>query len=84
MCAKKKVYIYIWDPASRSCKNGKYVGSITDDSVIMCDEIIEETKTIPTKSTSTETVLTKTIPTESTLTKSPPKWDDEIIKYLLL
>ena len=29
------------------------------DSVIMCDEIIKETKTIPTKSTSTKTVLSK-------------------------
>ena len=37
-------------------KNGKYFASIIDDSVVMCDEIIdvdaksndEETKTIPT------------------------------------
>ena len=36
-----------------SRENGKYVGSIIGDSVIMCDEIIKETKTIPTKSTST-------------------------------
>ena len=38
-------------------KNGKYLASIIDDSVITCDEIIdaegklfdEETKTVPTK-----------------------------------
>ena len=31
-----------------NCKNGKYLASIIDDSVITRDEIIEETKTIPT------------------------------------
>ena len=36
-----------------SRENGKYVESIIGDSVIMCDEIIKETKAIPTKSTST-------------------------------
>ena len=36
-----------------SRENGKYVESIIGDSVILCDEIIKETKTIPTKSTST-------------------------------
>ena len=39
---------YIWNLAKCSCKNGKYVGSIIDDSVIMCDEIIETTKTVLT------------------------------------
>ena len=39
---------YIWNPAIYSCENGKYLASITDDSVIMCDEIKQETKTIPT------------------------------------
>ena len=47
---------YIWNPATCSCKNGKYLTSIIDNSVIKCDEIIkadaeaklydEETKTI--------------------------------------
>ena len=41
-----KIIIYvkkdhIWNPATCSCKNRKYLGSITDDSVIMCDEIID-------------------------------------------
>ena len=39
---------YIWNPATCSCENEKYLASIIDDSVITCDEIIEETKTIPT------------------------------------
>ena len=39
---------YTWNPAAYSCKNGKYLASIIDDSVIACDEIIEVTKGIPT------------------------------------
>ena len=35
---------YIWNPATCNCENGKYLSSIIDDSVITCDEIIEETK----------------------------------------
>ena len=35
---------YIWNPATCSCKNGKYLASITDDSVITSDEIVEEIK----------------------------------------
>ena len=48
---------YMWNPVTCSCENGKCIGSVIDDSVIMCDEIIEETKNILTK-----TVLTKTVP----------------------
>ena len=50
--------ICIWNPATCSCENGKYVESITDDSVIMCDGIMEETKTIQTKSTSKKIIST--------------------------
>ena len=43
---------YIWNPATCSCENGKYLASVMDVSLITCDEIIEscdkETKTIPT------------------------------------
>ena len=54
---------YIWNSATCSRKNGKYLTSIIDDSVITCDEMIyadaeaksydkaksndEETKTVP-------------------------------------
>ena len=34
---------YIWNPVTCSCKNNKYLANIMDDSVIMCDEIIEST-----------------------------------------
>ena len=40
---------YILKPATCSCKNDNYVGSITDNLVIMCDGIIEEAKTVPKK-----------------------------------
>ena len=36
--------VYIWNPATCSCENGKYVESIIDDSVVTRDEIIEETR----------------------------------------
>ena len=43
---------YIWNPATCSCENGKYLANIMDDSPITCDEVIEscdkETKTIST------------------------------------
>ena len=55
---KKYIYEkdYIWNPATCSCKNGKYLASIIAKSVITCDEIIdaeaktydEETKTVTT------------------------------------
>ena len=31
---------YIWNHAT-CCKNGKYLASIIDDSVITCDEILD-------------------------------------------
>ena len=34
---------YILKPATCICENGKHLASIIDDSVITCDEIIEET-----------------------------------------
>ena len=37
---------YIWNPATCSCKNGKYLASVLNDSVITCDEIMKETKTV--------------------------------------
>ena len=44
MCGKD----CIWNPAACSCDNGKYLASFIDDSLITCDKIIEEIKTIPT------------------------------------
>ena len=36
---------YIWNPVTWSCKNGKYLTSIIDDSVMTCDKIIEAKET---------------------------------------
>ena len=38
---------YIWIPTTCSYKNGKYLASIIDSSVITFDEIIKENKTTP-------------------------------------
>ena len=46
---------YIWISAACSCENGKYLGSIIDNSVIMDDEIIEETKHTSIKTIQTNT-----------------------------
>ena len=40
---RKRLYL----ESSCSCKNGKYIGSIIDDSAITNDKITEETKTVP-------------------------------------
>ena len=47
MCEKD-----ILNPAACTCENGKYLDSTIDGSVITCGEIIEVTKTVPTKGTS--------------------------------
>ena len=39
---------YTRNPTTWCGENGNYLASINDDSVIMCDEVIEETKTIST------------------------------------
>ena len=41
---------YIWNPTACSCKNGKFLANITDDSWITCNEIIKETKPVITNS----------------------------------
>ena len=57
---------YILNPSTCSCENSKYVGNIIDESVVICDEIINTTKTVSTKITSAEAVLTKCTSTYST------------------
>ena len=39
----KSIYVkkdYVWNPATCNCENGKHLGSIMDDSTIICDEVI--------------------------------------------
>ena len=40
---------YIWNPATCSCENDKYAGSIIDDSVVVCNEIIARQKSFQQK-----------------------------------
>ena len=54
MCEK----ICIWNPSTCTYENDKNLGNIIGDSVIMYDENMEQTKTVPTKSTSTKIVPT--------------------------
>ena len=38
----------VWSGATHACENGNHLVCIIEESVIMCDETIEETKTVPT------------------------------------
>ena len=42
---------YVWNRSTCICENGKYLAGIMDDSVVICDKVIEsndeEIKTIP-------------------------------------
>ena len=49
MCRKD----YSWDPSACIWENGQYLESVTDDSVITCDEILNTTDDISTNVTST-------------------------------
>ena len=50
---------FFWNPATCSHKNGKYVGSINGDSVVISCEIKDMTKSTPTKTIPTQIVPTK-------------------------
>ena len=45
-------YSYIWNPTTCSCEDVRYEKSVTDSSVITCDEIVKLTKSIMTKTIS--------------------------------
>ena len=47
----------IWNPATCSCKNGTYLPSITDDSVIAFDEIIDADAKAKSDDKETKTIL---------------------------
>ena len=69
---------YLWNPSTCTCENGEYLASIINDSVIICDEIIEITK-----STSTETVPTKNTPTNFNEKKITFKTEKIVLASLL-
>ena len=43
-CVQKQ---YVWNPATCSFENGKYLANIIDDSEIAFDKITEKTKLVP-------------------------------------
>ena len=70
---------HICNPSKCSCKKGKYLGSIIDHSVIMCDEVIETTKNVSTK-----IVHTKTIPTNFNLKSYKTENFNILLTFLLV
>ena len=48
-CECKKHYIfekdYVWNPSTCNCENRKYLASIINDSVILCNDIIDAKET---------------------------------------
>ena len=55
ICAKET---FFWNSATCSCQNDKYLGSIIDDSVAICDKVIDTSKTVPTKTSSAKNAST--------------------------
>ena len=54
---------YGWNPRTCICKNSTYLKSISDDSVIVCDGIINVTDSVSKSATSTiPTNVTNTVP----------------------
>lgn len=53
-----KILFETFKPSTFTCKNGNYLECIVRDLVVICDEIIEVTKTNRTKIGSTKTILT--------------------------
>ena len=49
---------HVWNRDRCICQNGTYLGSIIDDSVITFNEIMEETKTVQTKTVSAKNTST--------------------------
>ena len=58
MCTKK----IIWNSSTCTCDNSKYLETIFGHPVIMCDELIDVKKTLPT--VPTKTIPSKTVPTD--------------------
>ena len=52
--------ITILNHATRSCKDGKYVESVINNSVVMRDEILPPQKIVPAEITSTKVECTST------------------------
>ena len=53
-CGRKKRHVcekdYVWDPSTCNCQNGNYLASIMDDSMVICDEVIDADTDVEAKS----------------------------------
>ena len=67
---------YSWNPSICICDNSRYLKCIVDESVIVCDEIVNVKDSASTNVTNTlstnETNVTSTVPINS---------DDNIVRY---
>ena len=50
---------YVWNPSLCTCENGKYLGSINDNLIVTCGEIIEVTETVSRKNIPTKSITKK-------------------------
>ena len=55
MCVKK----IVWNPSKHACEIYIYLTRIFGDSVVICDEIRQVTKNIPTKTVPTKNYFKK-------------------------
>ena len=60
---------YSWNPSPCICENSRYLKSITDTSVIVCDEIISVMDIVSTK-------ITNKLPTNESI-----NFDDKKVRY---
>ena len=51
--------IYIWNSTTCSCKNVEYLASVMDDSVIICDDVIDADVNVEAKSNEDKTNFKK-------------------------
>ena len=72
---------HISDPATCRCKNGEYLASSIDDSVMMCDEIVNAEDNI---STNVPTYVMSTVSTNSYNKKVRYKMGCYILHTVLL
>ena len=81
VCVSVKIIVhkkknYSWNPSTCISENDKYLKSITDTSVIMCDEIVSVMDVVSTK-------ITKTISTNPSINCHNKKVRYKIDSYIL-
>ena len=82
MCRKCKKD-YRRNPSTCICENGKYLRSIADTSVIVCDEVINASDIAPTKMTNNISAnVTNTLPT-NVMSNVPTKFSNKKVRYTM-